>query len=360
MSGPKADGCTAVPLYRAPGPRTTIVPPRCPRIAISSQRPPPATTRKPEAGADFEPRATHRDTLVMGRSPAPPRRAAPTGVGAARATDRTRPGGGCCRVTPGGMHPAQRPRRLGRRQQQTTRGGPVRPPARRHEGRQTAWQLTRPRQRTRRPSHGSPGSCGRSPSRAEWISTGQRSVRLGRRARLDAGTLGVVAVRVDSARQAIGLIRRGHGPGLSVLTADEVTVDADVPQIPVGIDGETVMLPTRSGAPFGPGALRVVVPRERPGVPAPRRPWNGRGCGGSRPSAPSRRPCPPGQVGSQACKLGRTPWLGRPLPGTRLRGARRVLAVSVRRSCCATVSRNSWACGRRALPSTGTLMPSPE
>ena len=36
---------------------------------------------------------------------------------------------------------------------------------------------------------------------------------LGRRARLDAGTLGVVAVRVDSARHAIGLLRRGHGHG---------------------------------------------------------------------------------------------------------------------------------------------------
>jgi hypothetical protein len=36
---------------------------------------------------------------------------------------------------------------------------------------------------------------------------------LGRRTRLDAGSLGVVAVRVDSARQAIGLLRRGHCPG---------------------------------------------------------------------------------------------------------------------------------------------------
>ena len=42
---------------------------------------------------------------------------------------------------------------------------------------------------------------------------------LGRRARLDAGTLGVVAVRVDSARQAVALVRRGHGNGLTVLTA---------------------------------------------------------------------------------------------------------------------------------------------
>ena len=91
---------------------------------------------------------------------------------------------------------------------------------------------------------------------------------LGRRARLDAGTLGVVAVRVGSAGQVIGLLRRGHGAGLTVLTAGEVTVDADVPEIPVGIDGETVLLPTPVRCAVRPRALRVVVPRERPGVPA--------------------------------------------------------------------------------------------
>ena len=95
---------------------------------------------------------------------------------------------------------------------------------------------------------------------------------LGRRARLDAGTLGMVAVRVDSARQAIGLIRRGHGQGLTSLTADEVVVHADEPEIPVGIDGETVMMPTPVRCAIRPGALRVVVPRQRPGVPPPRPP----------------------------------------------------------------------------------------
>ncbi len=93
---------------------------------------------------------------------------------------------------------------------------------------------------------------------------------LGRRARLDAGALGVVAVRVASARQAVGLLRGGHGQGLTTLTAGEVTVDADTPEIPVGIDGETVMLPTPVRCAIQPRALRVVVPRERPGVPAPK------------------------------------------------------------------------------------------
>ena len=95
-------------------------------------------------------------------------------------------------------------------------------------------------------------------------------VGLGRRARLDTGTLGVVAIGVDSARQAIELLRRGHGQGLTALTAEQVTVDADAPQIPVGIDGETVMLRTPVRCTIQPRALRVVVPMQRPGVPAPK------------------------------------------------------------------------------------------
>jgi diacylglycerol kinase family enzyme len=93
---------------------------------------------------------------------------------------------------------------------------------------------------------------------------------LSRRARLDTGTLGVVAVTVDSARQAIELLRRGRGNGLTLLTADEVVVDADMPEIPVGIDGETVMMATPVRCTIRPRALRVRVPRNRPGVPTPK------------------------------------------------------------------------------------------
>ncbi len=93
---------------------------------------------------------------------------------------------------------------------------------------------------------------------------------LGRRARLDAGTLGVVAVQVASARQAIELIRRGHGQGLTTLTAAEVTVDADAPMIAVGIDGETVTMRAPVHCAIRPRALRVVLPRQRPGVRAAR------------------------------------------------------------------------------------------
>jgi diacylglycerol kinase family enzyme len=93
---------------------------------------------------------------------------------------------------------------------------------------------------------------------------------LGRRARLDRGVLGVVAVTVDSARQAAGLLRGRHATGLRVLTAEEVTVTADTPRLPVGVDGESVILPVPVRCTIRPGALRVRVPRERPGVPAPK------------------------------------------------------------------------------------------
>jgi diacylglycerol kinase family enzyme len=89
---------------------------------------------------------------------------------------------------------------------------------------------------------------------------------LGRRARLDAGTLGVIAVTVNNALQAVMLLRGAKGQGLTVLRAGEVVVDADVPEIPVGIDGETVMMPTPVICTIRPKVLRVRVPRDRPGV----------------------------------------------------------------------------------------------
>ncbi|MBV9095117.1 MAG: hypothetical protein JO132_14780, partial [Streptosporangiaceae bacterium] len=92
---------------------------------------------------------------------------------------------------------------------------------------------------------------------------------LGRRARLDRGALGVVGVKVDSARQAVGLLRGEHAAGLSVLTAEKVEITADAPQIPVGIDGEAVLVPTPVECAIRPRALRVWVPRSRPGVPRP-------------------------------------------------------------------------------------------
>jgi diacylglycerol kinase family enzyme len=93
---------------------------------------------------------------------------------------------------------------------------------------------------------------------------------LSRRARLDAGTLGMVAVTVNSALQAATLLRGARGQGLTTLTAGEVVVDAEVTEIPVGIDGETVSMPTPVRCTIRPKVLRVRVPKDRPGVPPPR------------------------------------------------------------------------------------------
>jgi diacylglycerol kinase family enzyme len=95
---------------------------------------------------------------------------------------------------------------------------------------------------------------------------------LGRRARLDRGSLGVVGVTVSSARQAVGLLRGRHAAGLKLLTTKQIEISADVPQVPVGVDGESVLTSTPVTCTISPGALRVWVHRDRPGVPAPKPP----------------------------------------------------------------------------------------
>ncbi len=93
---------------------------------------------------------------------------------------------------------------------------------------------------------------------------------LSRRPRLDRGVLGVVGVSVSSARQAAGLVRGTRSAGITVLTAGEVVVRAAEPEIPVGVDGEALMMTVPVRCSIRPAALRVRVPRKRPGVPAPR------------------------------------------------------------------------------------------
>jgi diacylglycerol kinase family enzyme len=93
---------------------------------------------------------------------------------------------------------------------------------------------------------------------------------LGRRARLDRATLGLFAVTVSSAVQAAGLLRGSHSRGLTRLAGPEVVVDADASQIPVGVDGEALVLDTPVRCTLQPAALRVRVPRHRPGVPDPK------------------------------------------------------------------------------------------
>jgi diacylglycerol kinase family enzyme len=93
---------------------------------------------------------------------------------------------------------------------------------------------------------------------------------MGRRPRLDRGVLGVIAVRVDTAREAVRLLRGAHHQGMLRTQAREVVVRSDEPAVPVGIDGETVRLSTPVRCTIRPGALRVRLPRERPGVRPPR------------------------------------------------------------------------------------------
>jgi diacylglycerol kinase family enzyme len=99
---------------------------------------------------------------------------------------------------------------------------------------------------------------------------------LGRRARLDRGTLGMFAVTVHSAAQAAGLLRGSRSRGLTSLAGREVVIDADAAQLPVGVDGEALVLDTPVRCTIEPLALRVLVPRDRPGVPdaKPQINWN--------------------------------------------------------------------------------------
>ncbi|MFF7716308.1 diacylglycerol kinase family protein [Streptomyces sp. NPDC007988] len=91
-----------------------------------------------------------------------------------------------------------------------------------------------------------------------------------RRDRLDRGVLGVVSVTVESAAQAAGLLRGDRSPGFTALTAHEVVVEADAPDVQVGVDGEALMMAVPVRCTVRPGALRVRVPRHRPGVPLAR------------------------------------------------------------------------------------------
>jgi diacylglycerol kinase family enzyme len=93
---------------------------------------------------------------------------------------------------------------------------------------------------------------------------------MGRRARLDRGSLGVVAVRVETARQAVGLLHGAHRRGLVRTEAREVLVTSGASTVPVGIDGESVHLSTPVRCTVRPRALRVRLPRERPGVRPPK------------------------------------------------------------------------------------------
>lgn len=98
---------------------------------------------------------------------------------------------------------------------------------------------------------------------------------LGRRERIDQGVLGIVAGHIASAGEAAALIRRAEFRTVTTLTGDgDVVVDVDrsggsssTAEIPVGVDGEAITVPAPVRCSVRPRALRVRLPRERPGVP---------------------------------------------------------------------------------------------
>ncbi|WP_338118363.1 diacylglycerol/lipid kinase family protein [Streptomyces coryli] len=102
---------------------------------------------------------------------------------------------------------------------------------------------------------------------------------LGRRARLDGGELGCVGVNVSNAAQAAGLLRGRRSTGTTRTTAADVVVDADRDVIPVGVDGEALQLRVPVRCEIRPLALRVLVPRHRPGVRRARPPLDWRQLG---------------------------------------------------------------------------------
>ncbi|MFG2993359.1 diacylglycerol/lipid kinase family protein [Streptomyces sp. NPDC048257] len=90
-----------------------------------------------------------------------------------------------------------------------------------------------------------------------------------RRSRLDLGVLGVVGIRVNNAAQAADIALRGaRAAGLHILTSRRVVVASAAERIAVAVDGEAMTLPTPVTCSVRPGALRVRVPRLRPGAPA--------------------------------------------------------------------------------------------
>ncbi|MET9605242.1 diacylglycerol kinase family protein [Streptomyces sp. NPDC006512] len=90
----------------------------------------------------------------------------------------------------------------------------------------------------------------------------------GRRSRLDRGVLGVLGIRVDNAAQATDVALRGaRSAGLQVLASRRISISSGTESIPVAVDGEALTMPVPVVCTVRPGALRVRVPRDRPGSP---------------------------------------------------------------------------------------------
>lgn len=80
----------------------------------------------------------------------------------------------------------------------------------------------------------------------------------------------------DASQAADVAVRGSQSAGLTVLTAQRVSVTVDMDEMPVAVDGEALRMRTPVVCTLRPGALRVLVPRDRPGVVAPAPPVNWR------------------------------------------------------------------------------------
>jgi diacylglycerol kinase family enzyme len=86
----------------------------------------------------------------------------------------------------------------------------------------------------------------------------------------DLAGLGVLAVSVERTADAVALARGRRARAVLATTCPEVTIDSDAGEVPVGVDGEALVMAAPVRCSIRPGALRVRVPRNRPGARAPR------------------------------------------------------------------------------------------
>ena len=100
--------------------------------------------------------------------------------------------------------------------------------------------------------------------------------------------LGVVGVKIENAAQAAGLLRKAQrSRSVTMLTAREVVIDADQPQIPVGIDGESVLMPTPVRVPSTPWPCGSACHARGLASPNRDRPWTGPGWATRRSHSPA-------------------------------------------------------------------------
>ncbi|MFC5853552.1 diacylglycerol/lipid kinase family protein [Streptomyces chlorus] len=102
---------------------------------------------------------------------------------------------------------------------------------------------------------------------------------LGRRFSLTTGQLGAIVLKrpaqappdlLRHLRDELRQHKRGADPpdeGIAVWSAPGITLHGDVRHLDAGLDGEAVRLPLPVLCAIRPGALRVLLPKDRPGIP---------------------------------------------------------------------------------------------